>query len=139
MVRPVLNPGRLLEPVSDCWPRGMTVHDRTRLTGQLPRQNPAQRQLRVFRPVYTGRSISSARSGVCTDRQAILLAHEGAVAAGQALHFVAFAGGGDGAVNRLQIGARPVNRQRLLFARLQIEMVDPDLLAQLQAALRAVR
>ena len=35
MVRPVLNPGRLLEPVSDCWPRWMTVHDRTRLIGQL--------------------------------------------------------------------------------------------------------
>jgi hypothetical protein len=35
MVRPALNPGRLLEPVSDCWPRGMTVHDRTRLIGQL--------------------------------------------------------------------------------------------------------
>ena len=100
---------------------------------------PPQEVVFTFRPVYTGRSISSARSAFRADRQAILLAHEGAVAAGQALHFVAFAGGGDGAVNRLQIGARPVNRQRLLFARLQIEMVDPDLLAQLQAALRAVR
>ncbi len=45
MVRPVLNPGRLLEPVSDCWPRGMTVHDRTRLTGQLHsfRKTPLRR------------------------------------------------------------------------------------------------
>ncbi|RKT75829.1 hypothetical protein BJ925_2343 [Rahnella aquatilis] len=42
MVRPVLNPGRLLEPVSDCWPRRMTVHDRTRLNGQLPRQQKAR-------------------------------------------------------------------------------------------------
>ncbi|SRR5471030_3477698 len=42
MVRPVLNPGRLLEPVSDCWPRGMIVHDRTRLNGQLPRQKKAR-------------------------------------------------------------------------------------------------
>jgi hypothetical protein len=28
-------PGRLLEPMSNYGPRGMTVHDRTRLIGQL--------------------------------------------------------------------------------------------------------
>jgi len=30
-----LFPGRLLEPMSNHGPRGMTVHDRTRLIGQL--------------------------------------------------------------------------------------------------------
>jgi len=35
MVWPALGSGRLLEAVSDGCRRGMTVHDRTRLTGQL--------------------------------------------------------------------------------------------------------
>ena len=30
-----LDSGRLLEPVGDDWSRGMTVHDRTRLIGEL--------------------------------------------------------------------------------------------------------
>ena len=28
--------GKLLEHTGNCMPRGMTVHDRTRLIGQLP-------------------------------------------------------------------------------------------------------
>ncbi len=125
MVRPVLNPGRLLEPVSDCWPRGMTVHDRTRLTGQLPRQKKTPRNVScagffVFRPALH-RQVNQQRAQrrLGADRQAVLLAHEGAVAAGQALFLVALAGGGDGTVYRLQISARPINRQRVFFARLQ--------------------
>jgi len=35
MGRPVLRPGRLLEPCGDAWSRGMTVFDRTRLIGRL--------------------------------------------------------------------------------------------------------
>ena len=33
--RPVLDSGRSLERMSDCTPRGMIVHDRTRLIGSL--------------------------------------------------------------------------------------------------------
>jgi len=35
MPRPAVSPGRLLERTGDGAPRGMTVHDRTRLTGRL--------------------------------------------------------------------------------------------------------
>lgn len=35
MLRPAVSPGRLLERNGDVAPRGMTVHDRTRLTGRL--------------------------------------------------------------------------------------------------------
>ena len=35
MTRPASLPGRLLERNGDVAPRGMTVHDRTRLTGRL--------------------------------------------------------------------------------------------------------
>jgi len=35
MTRPAELAGRWLEPASDVRPRGMAVHDRTRLTGQL--------------------------------------------------------------------------------------------------------
>jgi len=35
MTRPVESAGRWLEPGSNPRPRGMAVHDRTRLTGQL--------------------------------------------------------------------------------------------------------
>ncbi len=36
MARPASSPGRLLEAFGDRRPRGMTVHDRTRLIGRLP-------------------------------------------------------------------------------------------------------
>ncbi len=36
MAWPALDPGRLLERCGDAAPRGMTVHDRTRLIGRLP-------------------------------------------------------------------------------------------------------
>jgi hypothetical protein len=36
MAWPALDAGRLLEPLGDDRPRGMTVHDRIRLTGRLP-------------------------------------------------------------------------------------------------------
>ncbi len=36
MAWPALSPGRLLEASGDGRPRGMTVHDRTRLIGRLP-------------------------------------------------------------------------------------------------------
>ncbi len=35
MAWPALDSGRLLEACGDASPRGMTVHDRTRLTGEL--------------------------------------------------------------------------------------------------------
>ena len=35
MARPASGPGRLLERIGDDAPRGMTVHDRTRLIGRL--------------------------------------------------------------------------------------------------------
>ena len=35
MPRPAVSPGRLLERIGDDAPRGMTVHDRTRLIGRL--------------------------------------------------------------------------------------------------------
>ena len=62
MVRPVLNPGRLLEPVSDCWPRGMTVHDRTRLTGQLHsfRKTPLRRGFCFVRYGLRGMTVHDA-------------------------------------------------------------------------------
>ena len=37
MARPASGPGRLLERNGDVAPRGMTVHDRTRLIGRLRR------------------------------------------------------------------------------------------------------
>ena len=36
MAWPALGSGRLLEKGGDAFPRGMTVHDRTRLIGRLP-------------------------------------------------------------------------------------------------------
>ena len=36
MTWPASSPGWLLEPHGDVWPRGMVVHDRTRLIGRLP-------------------------------------------------------------------------------------------------------
>src|SRR5690606_2056401 len=39
MTRPAESPGRLLERIGDDAPRGMTVHDRTRLIGRLRHQN----------------------------------------------------------------------------------------------------
>lgn len=36
MAWPALGPGRLLERCGNAAPRGMTVHDRTRLIGRLP-------------------------------------------------------------------------------------------------------
>ena len=50
MVRPVPHPGRLLERNGDVAPRGMTVHDRTRLTGRLrhfPRADDASNRLKA--------------------------------------------------------------------------------------------
>ncbi len=35
--------GRSLEPAGNCRPRGMTVHDRTRLIGRLPPQDDLDR------------------------------------------------------------------------------------------------
>ena len=43
MARPASGTGRLLEPMSDYWPRRMIVQDRTRLTGQLNLFNIVQR------------------------------------------------------------------------------------------------
>jgi len=40
LVWPALRPGRLLERAGDGTPRGMTVHDRTRLTGRLRTSSP---------------------------------------------------------------------------------------------------
>jgi hypothetical protein len=39
MLRPAVSPGRLLERIGDDAPRGMTVLDRTRLTGRLRRHS----------------------------------------------------------------------------------------------------
>jgi hypothetical protein len=54
MLRPAVSPGRLLERIGDDAPRGMTVLDRTRLTGRLrlyfPGQCPGKSQSSLREP-----------------------------------------------------------------------------------------
>src|SRR5690606_41397802 len=57
MPRPAESPGRLLERIGDDAPRGMTVHDRTRLTGRL-------RHLKSKCPKHGDRMIASPASGL---------------------------------------------------------------------------
>ncbi len=52
MTRPASGPGRLLERIGDDAPRGMTVHDRTRLTGRLRHLL----KTRLISPAVQGRS-----------------------------------------------------------------------------------
>ena len=57
MARPASGPGRLLERIGDDAPRGMTVHDRTRLTGRLRHLST-----RSPRPRHAWSAVSASRS-----------------------------------------------------------------------------